>query len=118
MSSTTEGLSIQNQEATNAGADLSPAIIGAQILLELGVGYDVSGIRVIGPNPECRGTIADMVGMPSHSAMKERIIQVAVNAKDVGEDPSKAVSDAIDIFAARDENGQVIRVPEVQLKKN
>jgi hypothetical protein len=92
--------------------------VGAEILIDLGVGYDVAGIRIIGPNPECQGTVADLVGRPSHSNFGNQIIRVATEAKAAGKDPGEAVSNAMDIFTQRDEDGNVARIPPHILKKN
>ncbi len=105
-------------EQQAAGQAVNTMQVGAEALLDIGVGYDVSGILVIGPRPECRGTVADIIGTPEHSDLKEAILLVANQAKDAGQDPGEAVSAAISVFARRDGQGNIERVPEEQLKKN
>ena len=98
---------------------LTPEQIGAEILRKLGVGYEVSGILLIGPRPECNGSVAKAVGMSdSHSAMKDSIIREAQQAIDRKESPSEAIIKAINIITLRDKDGNVVRIAESELKND
>ncbi|HVC36023.1 MAG TPA: hypothetical protein VNE40_01065 [Candidatus Dormibacteraeota bacterium] len=96
---------------------LNPMQTGAEWLKERGVGLDVAGIQLVGPNAACRGTLAEMVGMPGHSEMKSSVELMITEAQNVGKDPSVAVTEAIKFFAKRDEKGGIVRVNVDELKK-
>jgi hypothetical protein len=61
---------------------------GADWLLESGVGLDVAGIQLVGPNAACMGTLAEMVGMSGHSEMKSSVELIITEAQNVGKDPA------------------------------
>lgn len=115
--STSEGFPSAAPEVFEVQDADNPMQAGAEILLRMGVGYEVSGIQLVGPRPECQGTIADIVGMTSHSDMKDSIIRVVEQAKAKDEDPAEAVRAAVSLFAKRDESGNVVKVSEDMLKK-
>ncbi len=97
--------------------NLSPMQAGAKWLSERGVNLDVAGIQLVGPRPECRGTLAEMVAVVGHSAIKDQVESAIDNARKLGEDPSQAVLKGIEFFAARDDEGKIMRVELGRLKK-
>ncbi|HUD07051.1 MAG TPA: hypothetical protein VMR34_04130 [Candidatus Saccharimonadales bacterium] len=105
------------EQAHEAEQILNPMQIGAEWLMERGVGLDVAGIQLVGPNAACRGTLAEMVGMPGHSEMKSSVELIITEAQNVGKDPAEAVTDGIKFFAKRDDKGEIVRVSADELKK-
>lgn len=97
---------------------VNPLQAGAEWLRENGVGYHVAGIRLIGPNPACNGTLAEMVGTPGHSPMKDAVERMITDAVAAEQDPEEAVASGLSLFAQRDEAGVILRVSEDELKKN
>ena len=115
-----EGLPTAAQGLTpEVGQVLTPMQAGIIWLEERGVDLETASIQIVGPFPECNGTLAEMVGQEGHVPMKDSV-ELAINeAKTSGREVSEAVTDGLRMFAKRDDSGEIVRqdVSSEQVKK-
>jgi hypothetical protein len=94
---------------------------GAAWLLSQGVSVEAATVQLVGPLPECNGSLAEMMGVEGHSQMKAGVEHTLAEAKKRGDDPSDALMSGLFVMLKRDDQGEVQRIDPrelARLKKN